>query len=181
MTESQHGEKRSGVLPRTVAVITVVELTIGVIALLAILALVFAQAAQRYSPFEGFAWTGELARFSLVWLTFSAMGLLVTSRGHIALEIADSIRNPAIVRAVQVFALVIVAATGAGLAFEAWALIETQGILASPVLRLPMSVVYIPVLIGALSTAIRAAIGAVDVAMHGPVLAESDETEGAVA
>ena len=57
VTESQHREKRNGVLPRTVAVITVVELTIGVIALLSILALVFAQAAQRYSPFEGFAWT----------------------------------------------------------------------------------------------------------------------------
>lgn len=181
MTESQHGEKRSGVLARTAAVITAAELTIGVITLLAILALVFVQAAQRYSPLEGFAWTGELARFSLVWLTFSAMGLLVTSRSHIALEIADSIRNPLIVRSIQVFALAIVAATGAGLAFEAWALIETQGILTSPVLRLPMSVVYIPVLVGALSTTIRAAIAAIDVAMHGPVLAESDETEVATA
>lgn len=156
---------------------TAIELTIGAISLMIILILVFIQAAQRYLPFEGFAWTGELSRFSLVWLTFSVAGLLVTSRSHIALEIIDAIPNLMIVRIVQVFALVVLAATGVGLTLEAWALVTTQGIIKSPVLRIPMSWVYLPVLIGAASTAIRAAIAAIDVAIHGPILAEEHADE----
>lgn len=166
-------------LRRIARVVFVVEITIGAIALMLILTLVFLQALQRYLPIEGFAWTGEVARFSLVWLTFSAAGLLVTTRGHIALEIVDVIPNQATVRVIQVFALAVVSATGVGLAIAAWALVETQGIVRSPVLRLPMSWVYIPVLIGAVSTAIRAAVAAVDIALHGPppAASELEETE----
>jgi TRAP-type C4-dicarboxylate transport system permease small subunit len=179
VSEPQRPQQRNGALRRIAGVVFVVELTIGAIALMLILILVFLQALQRYLPIEGFAWTGEVARFSLVWLTFSAAGLLVTTRGHIALEIVDAIPNQTVVRVIQVFALVVVAATGVGLAIAAWALVDTQGIIKSPVLRLPMSWVYIPVLIGAISTAIRAAVAAVDVALHGPALPapELDETE----
>ncbi|MFB2584594.1 TRAP transporter small permease [Herbiconiux liukaitaii] len=162
---------------------TVIELTIGALALMSILVLVFFQAAQRYLPIDSVAWTGEIARFSLIWLTFSAAGLLVTSRGHITLEIVDAIPNRMMVRIIQVFALVVVAATGVGLALEAAALIQTQGLLRSPVLRLQMSWVYLPVLIGAVSTAVRAAVAAIDVAVHGPVFAQTDDdtSEGTVA
>jgi len=164
-----------------VTVMTAIELTIGAVSVMLILILVFIQAAQRYLPFDGFPWTGELARFSLVWLTFSVAGLLVTSRSHIALEIVDAIPNLTLVRVIQVFALVVLAATGVGLTLEAWALVATQGILKSPVLRIPMSWVYVPVLIGAASTAIRATISAIEVAVHGPILAEEQADEQKVA
>ncbi|GLI26594.1 hypothetical protein ARHIZOSPH14_08360 [Agromyces rhizosphaerae] len=179
MTEPERPQGRVPVLRRISRIVFIAELAIGSIALLAILAFVFLQALQRYLPIEGFPWTGELARFSLVWLTFSAAGLLVTSRGHIALEVVDVARNQVLVRVVQVFAMLVVAATGVGLTLEAWALVETQSIIKSPVLRLPMSYVYIPVLIGAASTAIRATIAAIDVAVNGPVITttESDEQE----
>ena len=170
---------RPSALRRVVTVITAIELTIGAVSLMTILVLVFTQATQRYLPFDGFAWTGELSRFSLVWLTFAVAGMLVTSRSHIALEIIDAIPNLMIVRIIQVFALVVLAATGVGLTIEAWALVTTQGIIKSPVLRLPMSWVYVPVLIGAASTAIRAAIAAIDVAIHGPILAEEHADEQA--
>jgi len=154
-----------------------VEITIGAVALLAILVLVFTQAAQRYTPFGGFAWTGELAKFSMIWLSFSVMGVLITSRGHIALEIVDSFKNQMVVRVVQALALVIVVAVGAGLAYEAWGLVTTQGIIKSPVLRLPMSLVYIPVLIGVVSLTIRSAVAAVDVLVNGPQLTDYEESE----
>ncbi len=169
------------VLRRISRIVFFAELAIGSVALLAILAFVFLQALQRYLPIEGFPWTGELARFSLVWLTFSAAGLLVTSRGHIALEVVDVARNKMLVRVVQVFAMLVVAATGVGLTLEAWALIETQGIIKSPVLRMPMSWVYVPVLIGAASTAIRATIAAIDVAVNGPVISTDASADGAEA
>jgi TRAP-type C4-dicarboxylate transport system permease small subunit len=162
---------------RFARIITRIEIGIGAVALIAILTMVFLQALQRYLPGDGIAWTGELARFSLIWVTFAAAGVLVTTNGHIALELIDSAPNRDVVRWVQVFALLVVAATGAGLAVEAFALIDSQGIIKSPVLRVPMSIVYIPVLIGVLSTTIRALVTAFLVAKNGPMLPDYDADE----
>lgn len=175
MTSSPSPTTGTGPLHRVGRLVGAVELTIGVLSLVAILALVFFQALQRYLPIDQLPWTGEISRFALVWLTFSAAGLLVTSRGHIALELADTLPSPALVRAVQALALVILTAIGVGLTLEAWALVTTQGAIRSPVLRLPMSLVYVPVLIGVVSTTVRAALGAIDVLRNGPVLTETDE------
>ena len=65
-----------GAPPRTrwspwVTLVTRVELAIAAAALTTMFVLVLIQAAQRYLPVEGWAWTGELARFCLVWLTFT--------------------------------------------------------------------------------------------------------------
>lgn len=180
MSSSQQPQ-RSGTLRRIARFVTGIELTIGGVAVVLILVLVFYQALQRYLPFESIAWTGELARFALLWATFAAMGVLVTTHGHIALELVDSLRSPMAVRTIQVISLVIVAAVGVGLSLEAWALVQTQGIVKSPVLRVPMSWVYIPVLIGTISTAVRAVITAADIALHGPIVADVDEDQPEVA
>lgn len=162
---------------RAALLITRIEIGIGAIALILILVMVFLQAVQRYLPLESAAWTGELARFSLIWVTFAAAGVLVTTNGHIALELVDAAPNRNVVRWVQVFALVVVAATGVGLAIEAIALVESQGVIKSPVLRVPMSFVYLPVLIGVISTVIRAAVTAFLIAKNGPMITEYDRDE----
>ncbi len=181
MTEPISPARRWRVLRRMNAGFGAVEMAIGAVTLVMILVFVFLQALQRYLPIPQIAWTGELARFAMVWLTFSVMGLLVTMRGHIALEIVDAIKKPMLVRVVQTFALVVVAAVGLGIAVEAVALISTQGILKSPVMRLPMSWIYVPILFGAISTIVRATVGAIDIAVHGPVYAEvTDGVPGAV-
>lgn len=176
MNSEQH-PAQSGVLRPIARIITRIELIIGGIAVLMVLVLVFYQALQRYLPIESIAWTGELARFGLLWATFAAMGVLVTTHGHIALELVDSLRDPRIVRVVQVFSLLVVAAAGVGLSIEAWSLVQTQGIVKSPVLRVPMSWVYVPVLIGTVSTAIRALFVAADIALNGPIVPDVDEDE----
>ncbi|SEJ47804.1 TRAP transporter small permease [Demequina mangrovi] len=173
MTASSRRDRIAAIARRIGAVVGAIELTVGGIALLTILVLVFHQALQRYLPIDQIAWTGEVSRFSLMWLTFIVAGLLVSTRGHIALEIADAIPHPMVVRGVQVFAMLVVAATGAGLMHEAWTLVATQGIIKSPVLRLPMSWVYVPVLLGSISITVRAAVAAVQVALFGPVLRET--------
>lgn len=155
-------------------IVTGIELTIGGIALVAILVMVFTQALQRYLPGKGIAWTGEIAGFSLIWITFAVAGVLITSNGHIALELVDTFKNRMIVRWVQVFALAVVAAVGVGLVIEAIALIDAQGIIKSPVLRMPMSWVYIPVLVGAISTTVRSIVAAILIAIHGPVEGDYD-------
>lgn len=168
---------RRRALHRAITVVGIAELAIGVLSLAVIFALMLVQAGQRYLPFEGIAWTGEVSKFALIWLTFSAMGLLVTLRGHIALEVVDTFRNQMIVRVVQVFALVVVAATSVLLLLASIDLVETQGLLRSPVLRVPMSFIYIPVLIGSLSTVVRAIVAAVDIAIHGPAAPTGTEPD----
>ena len=166
---------RRRALHRAITVVGIAELSLGAVSLAVVFALMLVQAGQRYLPFEGIAWTGEVSKFALIWMTFSAMGLLVTLRGHIALEVVDTFKNRMVVRVVQVFALLIVAVTAVGLLVASIELVETQGILKSPVLRIPMSLVYIPVLIGSLSTVIRAIVAAIDIAVHGPVEATGSD------
>jgi hypothetical protein len=43
-----------------------------------------------------------------------------------------------------------------------------------------MSIVYIPVLVGVVSLTIRSIVAAIDIAIHGPKLADYDELESEV-
>ena len=162
-------------LRRALRALTALELSFGAVMLLTILVLVFIQAAQRHVLGEGLPWTGEVSRFALAWLTFSVAGVLISRRGHITLEVVDILPRPRLVRTVQVFSLLVVAATAAGLTWETWNLVQTQGALRSPVLGLSMAVVYIPVLIGLVSTVIRSLGSALDIALHGPMQPETQE------
>ena len=74
--------------------LTAIEIAIGAAALLLIFFLVLLQALQRYLPIDGWPWTGELARFCLVWLTFVVAGVLVSSDSHIAIESIDAVPQP---------------------------------------------------------------------------------------
>ena len=154
-------------LARTVKVVTGIELGIGVAALLLIFFLVLAQAAQRYLPVDGWPWTGELARFSLVWLTFVVAGVLVTSDSHISIEMIDVVRSPLVRRIVRVISCLTVAAVGVALTAEAWELVQDQGVLKSPAMRMPMSWLYGISMIGFVSTTIRATIAALQYAVLG--------------
>ena len=152
---------------RPVRVITAIEIGLAATATVVMFLCVLLQAAQRYLPFDGFTWTGELARFCLVWLTFVMAGVLVTAEGHISLEVIDLVENPLVLRFVRVFACLVVALVGAGFAVEAYDLMVSTGRLLSPSLRLPMSWFYALPLLGFVSTAIRATVGAVRFALHG--------------
>ncbi len=161
---------------RSVRVVTAIELAIGAATLLLIFFLVLVQAAQRYLPFDGWSWTGELARFSLVWLTFVVAGVLVTSDSHIAIEMIDAVRSPLVRRIVRVISCLVVAAVGVGLSAEAWELTMSQAVLKSPAMRMPMSWLYGISLIGFVSTTIRAVVAAVVFAVVGaPEPREFDE------
>lgn len=156
---------------------TTIEITVGVVMLLTIFVLIVVQAVQRHTPSGSIPWTGEVSRFALVWLTFSVAGVLVTKRNHITLEVVDILPYPRLIRIVQVLALVMIAIIAAALTIEAWALVQTQGVLRSPVLGLSMALVYVPVLLGMVSTVVRSLVSALDVALHGQVGATSQEIQ----
>ncbi|MGQ7787131.1 TRAP transporter small permease [Nesterenkonia sp. K-15-9-6] len=164
-----------GPLRRAGRMIDALEISAGSVMLLTIFVLVLIQAAQRHLPGESLPWTGEVSRFALAWLTFTVAGVLISRGGHITLEVVDILPKPRLIRAVQVFALVIVAITAGAFTLEAWELVQTQGALRSPVLGLSMALVYVPVLLGLISSTVRALIGAARIALHGPVRSELAE------
>jgi len=148
-------------------VITGIEIGLAAAVTVLMFVLVLLQAVQRYLPFDGWTWTGELARFCLVWLAFVMTGVLVSTDGHIALEMVDLIKKPMVVRVIRVFASLTVAVIGAAFAAEAWELIDTQARLKSPALEMPMSWLYVPPLLGFVSTAVRGVIEAYRFARFG--------------
>jgi TRAP-type transport system small permease protein len=154
-------------LRRVGRVLTAIELSIGVAALLLIFALVLLQAGQRYLPIDGWPWTGELARFCLVWLTFVVAGVLVTHDSHISLEMIDMVPGETLRRVVRVLSCLIVAVIGVGLCAEAWELMQTQGILKSPAMRMPMSWMYAISIVGFVSVVVRSLIAAGQYAVYG--------------
>ena len=154
-------------IARLVRVITGVELALGVAMLLLIFGLVLMQAAQRYLPIDGWPWTGELARFALVWLTFLVAGVLVSTDSHISIEMIDSVPSELVRRVVRVISCLIVAAIGVSLCAEAWELAHSQGILKSPALQMPMSWLYAVSLIGFVSVVVRALVAALTYAVLG--------------
>ena len=154
-------------LTRVARVLTAVELTIGVAALVLIFGLVLVQAAQRYLPIDGWPWSGELARFCLVWLTFVLAGVLVTNDSHISIEMIDLVPGELVRRVVRVVSCLVVALIGVVLCAEAWELVQTQDMLKSPAMRMPMSWLYGISMIGFVSVVVRSLIAAVDYAVHG--------------
>jgi TRAP-type C4-dicarboxylate transport system permease small subunit len=164
---------RTGPLYRVIRWVTAVEVGLAALCLAIIFVLILVQASQRYLPIDGWSWTGELARFSLVWMTFVAAGVLVTRDGHIALQVVDSIRSPLLVRTVHVIADLVLAATALLFVRECWTLIQEAGSLKSPAMRMPMAWHYVLPLLGFLSTAVRALVAAAIVIRYG-VEAEHD-------
>ena len=148
--------------------LTAIELTIGVAALLLIFGLVLLQAAQLYLPIDGWPWTGELARFCLVWLTFVVAGVLVTNDSHISIELIDMVPGTVVRRGVRVLSCLCV---------EALELMRTQGVLKSPAMQMPMSWLYAISLIGFVSVVARSLIAAAQYAVLGVPEPTYDDVE----
>lgn len=164
-----------GGLRRLIALLTNVEIGIAAALTAVIFLAVLVQAFQRYLPFTGLAWTGELSQFSLVWLTFLVAGVLVTRDGHIALQVIDNIKSEGVVRVFHVLAHVIVAIVAILFAWQCIALVSTSSILTSPSMGMNMSLHYVLPLVGFISTAIRSVVAAFVVARDGVEAAhESD-------
>jgi len=180
VTDSTGSRPAKGLPPwlaRLGKVLTALELSVGVAALLMIFGLVLLQAGQRYLPIDGWPWTGELARFCLVWLTFVVAGVLVTHDSHISIEMIDMVRGDLLRRVVRVVSCLVVAAIGLGLCREAWELMDTQSILKSPAMQMPMSWLYGISIIGFVSVTVRALVAAVRYAVLGVPEPTFDDVE----
>jgi TRAP-type C4-dicarboxylate transport system permease small subunit len=139
--------------------VEVAEQIIGALALLIIFVLVLTQALQRYLPVTGWAWTGELAQYCLVWMTFSLVGYLFGRGEHITLQLVDNLSSATARRLVQAFACLAVAVISVGFVIEGWALVSDDSGQVSPALQMPLVWLYWIPLVGFALAAIRAVLG----------------------
>jgi TRAP-type C4-dicarboxylate transport system permease small subunit len=146
-------------LGKVLRVVEIIEGTAGALLLVAILALIMAQVIVRFSPFGGWVWTGELARFSLVWLTFVLAGYLLGRDQHISLDVLDHVLPQRGRRVVEIVSHLVVAAVCAGFVYEGVALVEARSGIRSSAAEIPMSLVYAVPTVGFAVTAVRALIG----------------------
>lgn len=103
---------------------------------------VFLQVIFRFILNSPLAWTEELARYSLIWLTFLGAAYAMSSKAHIGMEFFVNLFG------VPIRKMLYIVATFASLLFFLLMVIEgydlaMQGMSQlSPVLRIPMGVIY---------------------------------------
>ncbi|MEU0492292.1 TRAP transporter small permease subunit [Nocardiopsis sp. NPDC006139] len=132
------------------------ELTTGALMLTMVFALMFTQAVQRHLPVAGWVWTGELARYGLVWLAFALAGYLVGRDEHITLKIVDLFLRGRALRTVWVLANLVVAAVAAGLVLDAAELVFGGSPQRTPALGVPLSWTYAVPMAGLALAGLRA-------------------------
>lgn len=143
---------------RVLRALSMAEAVTGGVLLAVIGALMLLQAVQRYLPTGGWVWTGELARFAFVWLTFAMSGYLAARDGHIALKLVDIVAGPRLLRLVGIVANATVAIVCLNLLYEAWVLVMDDDGQTSPALGLPTRFFYVIPLAGLLLTTVRSVV-----------------------
>jgi TRAP-type C4-dicarboxylate transport system permease small subunit len=137
--------------------LAVAEQSAGVVLLVTILVLVLAQIAQRYLP-GGVAWTGEIARFAMVWLTFVMAGYLMSYDGHIAIKVVDYFVPARALAAVRLCGHALIALTCSAFLYAVYDFTTKDRGQVTPAAEIPLSAVYIVVAFGFASTALRAIV-----------------------
>lgn len=159
MTESSHSAQHAAPAqePAFLRWLARVELALAVFFLFTLTVGVLWQVLGRYVPAANWVGAGEIARFSLVGITFITVGYLIGKNGQITVAVIDglakSYRARVVVRAI---AAVLLTALCLVLTWEAWNLFSGGLGRTTPVLRVPLAYLYILPLIGFASGTILA-------------------------
>ena len=121
--------------------------------------IVFLQFFTRYVLNDSLAWTEEIARYGLMWVTFIG-GIMVTRRKtHIAVELLSNVMKPGPARATVLAAVDFINVAFLGLlAWVSFAITERMHFQWMTVFDLPMSYVYGGVAFGCVLMFIRQAV-----------------------
>jgi TRAP-type C4-dicarboxylate transport system permease small subunit len=153
--------------------IGLVEQAIGTMLVVTILFLVLTQIAQRYIPGQGWPWTGEVARYSMVWATFVLSGYLVAHDRHIAIHLVDFVLRGRAMAFVKMLVNVTILVTCLAMMYATYDLIANDIGQVTAAAELPLKWVNVPVLVGFALSAVRAALGIVVADL--PVLIHGEE------
>jgi TRAP-type transport system small permease protein len=168
-----------GIDPRPVRALVAVERVVSVVLMAALAGLTLFQIVSRYVLATPFPWTEELARYSMVWLTFVSAALVMSQGRHIAVTAIGDRFGGRVRIAMYVFAHLLVVAVCVVLLTASREFIEAMGRIRAPASRLPMSVVYGASTVGFALLGLHALVNAVLALRHGEAaLKEATPAEG---
>lgn len=144
--------------PRLLRWFSAFELGLGVLFLALMVVTVLWQVLGRYVPVVAWTGAGEIARYSLVGLTFSVLGWLVSKNAHITIEIIDTALHGRALTVVRALASLVLAVICFGLLWESFALIEGGWTRGTAVLRIPFGYLYLVLALGFISGTARALV-----------------------
>lgn len=133
----------------------------GVIALLAAVALLLAchgMVSRYFFPGFSFDWTFEVITFVVIWAVFLAAARLVTTAGHIRIDIALQRLGPATRRWLAILAAALALAVAALLLWSGVLVVSEAirwGETSSSTLRVPLWIYYLSLPVGAALMTVR--------------------------
>jgi TRAP-type C4-dicarboxylate transport system permease small subunit len=136
----------------------IAEQAAGIVLLVIILALVLIQVFQRYLPGGGWAWTGEVARYAMVWATFFMAGYLLARDQHIAIKVVDFFLPARALGAVKLVGHVLIALTSVLAVYATYDFVTHDRGQVTAAAQIPLAVIYVVVAFGFASTALRAVV-----------------------
>lgn len=103
---------------------------------------VFLQVLFRFVLEQPLAWTEELSRYLLVWITFLGAGYGMSIKAHPSIEILFDKAGPALKKVIHVVTTILIIFFFWQVFINSIEFIERSMVQTSPVLRLPMGLVY---------------------------------------
>ncbi len=119
--------------------------------------LVLTQVAQRLTTGQSWAWTGEIAKYGMVWSTFILAGHLLRRGLHLRLDVINRWLSPWADRLVTRLTDTLVALICIGLTWAGYGLVTAPFVGNAPASGLPLRLVYLISVTGLALTAIAAA------------------------
>lgn len=118
------------------------ERIVSSFALVSMFTLVLIQVLSRYVFHSPLTWTEELARFSLVWLTFVGAGFVMARRQHIVVDLFAKALGLRAERVINGFAILVVLLVSGVLTWAGLAFASVTSVIKAPATQIPMSFVY---------------------------------------
>lgn len=130
------------------------EQSVSIVLLLVILVLVLMQILQRYLG-SGFAWTGEMARFGMVWITFVMAGYLLGQDAHIAIKVVDYFLPIRVLGLVKLLGHALITVVCGVMLYGVFDFMQHDRGQVTAAAQVPLAFIYAIVAFGFASTALR--------------------------
>lgn len=138
------------------------ENALAVLFLTTMIIAVGTQVLSRYFLPVPVSWTEELARYSLIWLTFIGAAMAIHSKGHFVLEVVLNKMTPKIKYIIQIGILIILAVFLAVNAYSSALILKVLQYQTSAALQVQMSYVYLSMPVGSIFMLIHVIVQLVD-------------------
>ena len=150
-----------------------------IVILAAMAIMVFANVALRFTTDHSILWVEEVSRYLMIWLTFLGAGLVLRYGGHIGIDTLQE-RYPGIASRIRIAIFVVILTFFAvmlwlGIRYAALTWGQT-----TPVLQIPIGVVYLAMPIGFALLIVHALLMVVPYVRSRQVLADAEFDADAV-